>query len=48
MAQNTSATYSPVVKPDDRSSQYRIAIGMESDRFSQRLHFQHALSDQFR
>lgn len=47
-AQNTRGTHSPVVKPDDKSAQYRIAIDTDNDTFAQRLHFQQSINDQLR
>lgn len=48
VAQNTSGTHSPFVKPDDKSMEYRLTIDTENDRFAQRLHFQQSINDQLR
>ncbi len=51
-AQNTSGVFSPSVRADDRSAQYRGAFTPGEDggdaRHAHRVHYQHALNDSLR
>ncbi len=45
IAQNTGGVFPPGFGGDHKSAQYRLAIDTDSDRFSQRLHYQQSIDD---
>lgn len=47
LADNVGGAFGPVVNPDHRSWQYRAALDPDTDDFAHRLHYQHALDDDF-
>lgn len=47
-SQNTGGVFGPVVNEGHRSFQYRYAFDNENNLFAHRLHYQHAVNDDFR
>ncbi|MEM8771223.1 MAG: hypothetical protein AAGD92_06205 [Pseudomonadota bacterium] len=47
-AQTTGLVIGPRVNPEDRSFEYRFAYDPGAERFNQRIHYQHSVSDRLR
>lgn len=47
-AQSTGGVTGPKIAPDDRTVEFRVAYDPESDRYAQRLHYQQAVSRDWR